>query len=95
MDEFIKEQFDLLGASPTSLENKKNIKKIYEYMPVPREFKILWADIVSYGGYPAGIVITDRGIVFKATRDYVKTENEQRQKDGKGKKKSREDPLQK
>ena len=93
MDEFIKEQFDLLGASPTSLDNKKNIKKIYEYMPVPREFKILWADIVSYGGYPAGIVITDRGIVFKATRDYVKTENEQRQKDGKGKKKSREDRL--
>ena len=60
-----------MSKSPTDL-TEKNCKKIHTYMPVPNDYNILWADITSFLGYPAGIVITDKGIVFKASRKALK-----------------------
>lgn len=48
------------------------MEKIHRYIPVPTDYKILWADIGSFGGYPAGVVITDRAIIVKASRGEVK-----------------------
>lgn len=56
--------------------DKTNVKKIHEYIPVPTDYKIRWADISSFGGYPAGIVIADRGLIVKATRTEVKHNND-------------------
>jgi len=63
MKEVVLEKLDLLGESPIEL-NYKNTKKIYQYMPVPNNYKIYWADM-SFGNNPLGIVITDNGIVTK------------------------------
>lgn len=70
MDQFIENLIDELAESPTELSDK-NKKKIYEYIPVPNDFDILWADINSFGGYPSGIVLTNRGIVCKAPRSNI------------------------
>lgn len=60
MEQFIKDFMNELAKSPTAL-SEGNKKKIHEYIPVPNDFDILWADINSFGGYPSGIVLTDRG----------------------------------
>lgn len=60
-----------LSASPTTL-TEKNKKKIQGYLPVPTDFEILWADINSFGGFPSGVVLTNRGIVLKAPRPSIK-----------------------
>lgn len=60
-----------LGSSPTLL-NEKNIKKIHEYIPVPNEYHILWADILSFGNYPSGIIITQEAIVLKSSKKFKK-----------------------
>ena len=73
-----------MPESPTELTDS-NCKKIRAYMPVPNDFKILWAEITSFSGYPAGVVITDKGIVFKASRKALK--------ENKTKEKSREKEL--
>lgn len=52
-----------------------NVKKIHRLIPVPNDYKILWADILSFGGYPAGIVITEQALIIKATKDDVKKNN--------------------
>lgn len=65
MDEILRELIKKLPESPTEL-NKSTVKKIYRYIPVPTDYKIIWADIVSFGGCPAGVVITDRAIIVKA-----------------------------
>ena len=67
MEQFIKDFMNELAKSPKAL-SEGNKKKIHEYIPVPNDFDILWADINSFGGYPSGIVLTDRGIVCKAPR---------------------------
>lgn len=67
MNEIVKKLMTTMPKSPTEL-SKANCKKIHLYLPVPNDFEILWADITSFSGYPAGIVITDKGIVFKASR---------------------------
>ena len=71
MDRFIEELIGGLSKSPTEL-SEKNKKKIQEYMPVPNDFEILWADINSFGGYPSGIVLTNKGIISKAPRPDIK-----------------------
>lgn len=71
MDQFIENLIDELVESPTELSDK-NKKKIYEYIPVPNDFDILWADINAFGGYPSGIVLTNKGIVCKAPRPDIK-----------------------
>lgn len=75
IDDILEQLISQLPESPTVL-GKANTKKIHEYIPVPTDHKIKWADISSFGGYPAGIVITDRGLIVKATRDEVKHNNE-------------------
>lgn len=75
IDDILEQLISQLPESPTVL-GKASIKKIHEYIPVPTDYKIKWADISSFGGYPAGIVITDRGLIVKATRDEVKHNNE-------------------
>lgn len=77
MDDIVKKLIDALPESPTALTDK-NKKKIHEYIPVPSEDDILWADIQHFGGYPCGVVLTDRGITFKAPRSVVKAENARR-----------------
>lgn len=67
MEQFIENLINELPESPTEL-SEKNKKKIHQYLPVPNDFKILWADISSFGGYPSGTVLTDKGIVSKAPR---------------------------
>ena len=75
MDDLLAKLISQLPASPTVLD-KTNVKKIHEYIPVPTDYKIIWADISSFGGYPAGVVITDRGLIVKATRAEVKHNND-------------------
>lgn len=71
MDQFIVNLMSELSESPTELTDK-NKKKIHEYMPVPTDFEILWADINAFGGYPSGIVLTNKGIISKAPRPEIK-----------------------
>lgn len=75
IDDNLEKLISQLPASPTVLD-KSNVKKIHEYIPVPTDYKIRWADISSFGGYPAGIVIADRGLIVKATRTEVKHNND-------------------
>ena len=74
MDGILEKLISQLPTSPTVLD-KTNVKKIHEYIPVPTDYEIIWADISSFGGYPAGVVITDRGLIVKATRAEVKHNN--------------------
>ena len=60
-----------MPESPTELSTG-NIKRIQSYLPVPNDFSILWADITAFAGYPAGVVIADKGIIFKASRQAIK-----------------------
>ena len=71
MNDILEKLMKLMPSSPTELTDK-NKAKIREYMPVPNDFDILWADIQSFAGYPEGTVITDRGIVLKASRRALK-----------------------
>lgn len=80
MDSFIEK---LIGELSESTEkstelSEKNKKKIHEYIPVPNDYEILWADINSFGGYPSGIVLTNRGIVCKAPRPDIKENKKQK-----------------
>lgn len=75
MDALLEKLISQLPASPTALD-KTNVKKMHEYIPVPTDYEIVWADISSFGGYPAGVVITDRGLIVKATRTEVKHNND-------------------
>lgn len=83
MDEILRELIATLPKSPTALD-KSTVEKIHRYIPVPTDYKILWADIGSFGGYPAGVVITDRatarlfnGILLNQFMDNMLTSEEQ------------------
>lgn len=71
MNDILEKLMKTMPSSPTEL-SKENITRIREYMPVPNDFEILWADIQSFDGFPGGTVITDRGIVLKASRRTLK-----------------------
>lgn len=71
MDSFIEKLISKMSESPTELSDK-NKKKIHECLPVPNDYEILWADINSFGGFPSGIVLTNKGIVCKAPRPEIK-----------------------
>ena len=81
MDPLLKKLVDDLPTPKKELK-KKQLRKIREYMPVPNDHKVLWADMLSFGGYPAGIVITDRAMIVKATRAEVKVQNAEAKKRG-------------
>lgn len=82
MDPLLKKLIDDLPAPKKEL-NEKQLRRIREYMPVPNDHVVLWADMLSFGGYPAGVVITDRAMIVKATRDEVKAQNAEAKKRGK------------
>lgn len=63
-----------LGKSPTDL-SLENCKKIYSQFPVPREQKILWADVI-FDRRISGLVLTNVGCIIKAKPDIVKEYNE-------------------
>ena len=48
-------------------------KKIYKLFPVPKNYKIMWAEITSLGGYPSGIVLTDIALIIKASKADIKS----------------------
>ena len=79
MDGLLKELIEKMPQSPTELTDR-NIKKIKEYMPVPNDFEILWADINSFSGYPSGIVLTNKGLVLKAPRPSFKEKKAKNEK---------------
>ncbi len=82
MDEILKSLIENLPESPTVLDDSTR-KKIYKYIPVPTDYKILWADITSFGGYPSGIIITDKALIVKATKNELKHNKEQIKKENK------------
>ena len=75
MDQSVEKLIEGLAGSPTELSDR-NKKRLYESLPVPNDFTILWADINSFGAYPSGIVLTNKGIICKAPRPDSKEENE-------------------
>lgn len=79
LDELVKK----LHKSPTSL-NSKNIKKIQRYIPVPTDYKIIWADITNFGGSPSGIVITDKALIVKSSKSEAKKYKQRVKKENKG-----------
>lgn len=84
MDKQIRELINQLSESPVDL-TEKNLRRIHELIPVPTDYKILWADILSFGGYPAGVVITEQGLVVKGTNEEVKAFNAKAKEDRKTK----------
>ena len=74
MNDILKKLMKNMPPSPTEL-TEKNIAKIRTFLPVPNDFDILWADIQSFSGYPEGTVITNRGIILKASRRALKKKN--------------------
>ena len=84
MDKILRELIATLPTSPTVLD-KSNIGKIHRYIPVPTDYKILWADIGSFGGYPADVVITDRAMIVKASREEAKNNKTQIKEENKKK----------
>lgn len=80
MDKEIELLLSDLSDSPTEL-SEKNKKKIHTYIPVPFDFEILWADINSFGGFPSGVVLTNKGLVLKAPRPTFKDKKKERDKE--------------
>ncbi len=85
MDEILRELIATLPKSPTVLD-KSTVEKIHRFIPIPTDYKILWADIGGFGGYPAGVVITDRAIIVKASREEAKNNKVQIREKNKKKK---------
>jgi len=63
------------------------VKRIHSFLPVPNDFEIKWAEMGSYGGYPSGVVLTNKGVFIKASRELAKTLSEKENGNGKKKKK--------
>lgn len=84
MNEILRELISTLPKSPTPLD-KSTIDKIHRYIPVPTDYKIIWADIGGFGGYPAGVVITDRAIIVKASREEARNNKSQIKQENKKK----------
>ena len=60
-----------LPESPTPL-TQDNRRNIATNIPVPNDYEVLWADIQSFGGYPAGVVVTDKCLIVKSTKEAVR-----------------------
>ena len=72
MDFLLKQTLNKLGNSPTNIVD--NQKKIYSQFPIPKEHKILWAD-VKFGRRVSGLVLTNIGCFIKADSETVKEYN--------------------
>ena len=88
MNEILEKLISTLPKSPTVLD-ESTVEKIHSFLPIPKDYEIIWADISSFGGYPAGVVITDRALVVKASLDEVKNNKSQIKQENK-KRKSKE-----
>jgi len=73
MNIILEETLKQLGLTMTQL-SEKNLKRIYETFPIPREYKILWAD-VKLGLRINGLVITDKALIIKADKETLKKYN--------------------
>ena len=71
---------EAINPSPEEL-SKGNKKKIHEYLPVPNDWKIMWAEIGSYGSYPSGLVITDKGLASKASKQLIDETSSSKEKE--------------
>ena len=80
MDSYIEDLIRKLPKPELEL-TEKNIKKIHEYMPVPNDHIIMWAEINSFRNFPSGIVLTNKGIVYKAPRPEVKGKSKKEKKE--------------
>ena len=78
MDIVLKQTLEALGKSPTPLIGH-NTDKIKTLFPVPKEQKILWAD-VSMGRRPTGLVLTNQGLFIKGSSHVLKRINEKKKK---------------
>ena len=78
MDIVLEETLKRLGPSHTRLYSD-TVKKIHELFPVPREQKILWAD-VEVTNRVSGMVITKQGIFLRASEEVIKEDNKDRKK---------------
>lgn len=76
---------DTSGGKIADISKDSVVKKIHSYLPIPNDMEIKWAEIGSYGGYPSGIVLTNKGIYIKASRKIAKTLSD---KENEGKKKT-------
>lgn len=51
-----------------------HVKQLHHHLPVPSDYKILWAISEQFGKTPQGLVIADKGIVIKSNQpDTVST----------------------
>lgn len=66
---------DNLPKASEDIKNQKIRKKIHSYLPVPNDMEIVWAEVNSYGGNPAGFVIADKCIICKAPHNKKKKTN--------------------
>ncbi|MBU3812004.1 MAG: hypothetical protein H9893_10175 [Candidatus Niameybacter stercoravium] len=62
-----------LNKSPSEL-SKKNKSSIYKTFPVPKDYKILWAD-VRFGTRSSGLVLTDKALFIKADKETIEQYN--------------------
>lgn len=80
MDSYIEDLIRKLPKPELEL-TEKNIKKIHEYMPVPNDHIIMWAEINSFRNFPSGIVLTNKGVIYKAPRPEVKGKSKKEKKE--------------
>lgn len=80
-----------LPPSPTPL-NDNNVRKIHMLFPVPKDYKILWAEVQSFGNHPSGVVITNEALILKAPKSEVKKKNAEIKKANKKKSKNQRQP---
>jgi hypothetical protein len=73
MDCLLEKAIDSLGSSKTELNNE-NIKRMREELPIPREYKVLWADVV-FSNRSSGIVFTDNALVIRADKETLMEQN--------------------
>ena len=78
MDTVLKQTLESLGKSPTLLIGR-NTDKIKTLFPIPKEQKILWAD-VNMGRRPTGLVLTNQGLFIKGSSHVLKRINEKKKK---------------
>ena len=64
-----------LGESKTEL-SESNMHKMKRYMPIPKEYEILWADVV-FPTRTSGLVITDKALIIRGDIETLKKRNSQ------------------
>lgn len=92
MNSILEELIRSLPESKTKLSTR-NIKKMQDLIPVPRDYKIVWADISNFGGHPSGIVLTEEALILKGSSKDVEENNSYIRKANEGLKRKDRKPL--